>query len=200
MSLILEKNDLSEYLKPTEIIDFETQEIVDCANSLVQGLSDEVVIAKRIYEFVRDEIDHSFGINGKVITCIASDVLKHKQGICFAKSHLLASLLRYLVIPTGFCYQKLIFSDENPTIVLHGLNAVYLKEMDKWIRLDSRGNKEGVNAQFSLEKEMLAFPVRSELGEVDDKIIYIDPNPNVILALKKSKTIEELKGNLPTEL
>lgn len=66
------------------------------------------------------------------------------------------------------------FSDENSSIILHGLNAIYLKEMDKWIRLDSRGNKEGVNAQFSLEKEILAFPIRNELGEVDIKMIYSD--------------------------
>jgi len=72
--------------------------------------------------------------------------------------------------------------------------------MDKWIRLDSRGNKEGVNAQFSLEKEILAFPIRNELGEVDIKMIYSDPNVNVVLALEKSKTLEELEKNLPTEL
>lgn len=200
MSLLLEKDDLSEYLKPSEIIDFGTQEIVDCANSLVQGLNDEILISKRIYEFVRDKIHHSFDIKGKVITCKASDVLIHGQGICYAKSHLLTALLRYLGIPTGFSYQKLIFSDENPSIVLHALNAIYLKEMDKWIRLDSRGNKEGVNAQFSLEEEMLAFPVRSELGEVDIKTVYADPNVNVVLALQKSKTLEELEKNLPNEL
>jgi len=200
MSLLLEKDDLSEYLKPSEIIDFGTQEIVDCANSLVQGLNDEILISKRIYEFVRDKIHHSFDIKGKVITCKASDVLIHGQGICYAKSHLLTALLRYLGIPTGFSYQKLIFSDENPSIVLHALNAIYLKEMDKWIRLDSRGNKEGVNAQFSLEEEMLAFPVRSELGEVDIKTVYADPDVNVVLALQKSKTLEELEKNLPNEL
>jgi transglutaminase-like putative cysteine protease len=200
MSVLLEKDDRNEYLKPSEIIDFEVQEIINCANSLVQGLNDEILISKRIYEFVRDKIHHSFDIKGKVITCKASDVLKHGQGICYSKSHLLAALLRYLGIPTGFCYQKLIFSDENSSIILHGLNAIYLKEMDKWIRLDSRGNKEGVNAQFSLEKEILAFPIRNELGEVDIKMIYSDPNVNVVLALEKSKTLEELEKNLPTEL
>jgi len=77
------------------------------------------------------------------------------------------------------------------------LEGVYLKTMD---RLDSRGNKEGVNAQFSLEKEILAFPVRSELGEVDGKTIFTNPNSNVILALERSKTLTELEKNLPTEI
>lgn len=199
-SLLLEKDDLKEYLKPTEIIDFGTQEIVDCANFLAQGLNGEILIAKRVYEFVRDEIYHSFDVKGKVVTCKASDVLREGEGICYTKSHLLAALLRSLGIPAGFCYQKLIFSDENPRLVLHGLNAVYLKEIDRWIRLDARGNKEGVNAQFSLEKEVLAFPVRSELGESDIRIVYADPNANVVSALERSKTLEELEKNLPTEL
>lgn len=200
MSLSLETKNLYEYLRPSEIIDFGTQAVIDCANSLARGLSDEVFITKRIYEFVRDRIDHSFDIQGKVIPCKASDVLRHKQGICYAKSHLLAALLRCLGIPAGFCYQKLIFSDENPCIILHGLNAVYFKGLDQWIRLDARGNKEGVNARFSLDEELLAFPVRTELGEVDDQKIYAAPNKNVILALEKSQTIAELEKNLPTEL
>lgn len=199
-SLSLAKDDLNEYLKPTKIIDFGTQKIIDCANSLAQGLNGEILIAKRVYEFVRDEIHHSFDIKGKVVTCKASDVLREGEGICYAKSHLLAALLRYLGIPAGFCYQKLVFSDENPRLVLHGLNAIYLKEIDRWIRVDARGNKEGVNAQFSLEKEILAFPVRSELGEADIRMVYADPNVNVVSVLERSKTLEELEKNLPTEL
>ena len=31
---------------------------------------------------------------------------------------------------------------------LHGLNWIYLKEFG-WYRVDARGNKEGVNAQFN---------------------------------------------------
>lgn len=199
-SLLLAKDDLNEYLKPTEIIDFGTQEIIDCTNSLAQGLNGEILIAKRVYEFVRDEIHHSFDIKGKVVTCKASDVLREGEGICYAKSHLLAALLRSLGIPAGFCYQKLVFSDENPRLVLHGLNAIYLKEIGRWIRVDARGNKEGVNAQFSLEKEILAFPVRSELGEADIRMVYAEPNANVVSALERSKTLEELEKNLPTEL
>lgn len=40
------------------------------------------------------------------------------------------------------------------------------KSLNKWIRLDARGNKEGVDAQFDLEQEKLSFLVRSDLGEV----------------------------------
>ena len=54
-----------------------------------------------------------------------------------------------------------------PVLIYHGLNGVYLSDYGKWIRLDARGNKEGVNAQFSVETEQLAYAVRPEMGEED---------------------------------
>ena len=39
--------------------------------------------------------------------------------------------------------------------------------------MHTRGNKEGVNAQFSLEEEQLAFPIRVEKGEEDGLEMYI---------------------------
>lgn len=187
MNLIIEKLDINEYLKPSEIIDFENDAITQYSMSLVHGINSEEARIKIIYEFVRDKIHHTFDINGNIITFMASDVLQYGQGICYAKSHLLAALLRVMGIPTGFCYQKLILSDEIPKIVLHGLNAAYIQSLARWVRLDARGNKEGVNAQFSLSKEMLAFPVRSEFGEVDGDIVYAEPSANVITALKNSR-------------
>lgn len=152
-------------------------------------------------QFVRDHIFHSADKNEDMITCAASDVLKVGHGICFAKSHLLAALLRCKSIPTGFCYQKLILDDETvPVLIYHGLNGVYLKEYKKWIRLDARGNKAGVNAQFSIEKEQLAFPIRPELGEEDDLVVYPEPDVKVLEKLRENKTRTELWDNLPTEL
>lgn len=200
MNLIIEKLDINEYLKPSEIIDFENEAITQYSMSLVHGINSEEARIKMIYEFVRDKIHHTFDINGNIITCKASDVLQYGQGICYAKSHLLAALLRTLGIPSGICYQKLILSDEMPKLILHGLNAVYIRSLDKWVRLDARGNKEGVNAQFSLSKETLAFPVRSEFGEVDGDIVYAEPSANVITALKNSRNAQELTENLPVEI
>ena len=114
---------------------------------------------------------------------------------------MLAALLRCKSIPTGFCYQKLILDDETaPVLIYHGLNGVYIKELEKWIRLDARGNKEGVNAQFSIETEQLAFPIRPELGEVDDYVVYPNPDAKVLERLQKCSTRTQLWEELPTEL
>lgn len=197
----LETENFEDFLSNSEIVDLENEFIKDIAFSLSNGVKDEIDLAKKAYEYVRDNIAHSCDINGEIVTCKASDVLRHRQGICYAKSHLLAAILRCLGIPAGFCYQILILSDEdNPCLGIHGLNAIYLRSIGKWIRVDARGNKEGVKAEFSLEQEKLAFPVRKELGEEDILIIYAFPNKNVIKSLTTSKSVDELIENLPKEL
>lgn len=104
-------------------------------------------------------------------------------------------------IPTGFCYQKLILDDETaPVLIYHGLNGVYMKEYEKWIRLDARGNKEGVDAQFSPDKEQLAFPIRPEMGEKDDLTVYPNPDVKVLEKMRRNQTRTNLWDDLPTEL
>lgn len=193
---------MEKYLESSDIVDFEScDEIRRKSLQLIAGYNSEIDIIKKIYEFVRDEINHSADIDGKVVTCKASDVLKHRQGICYAKSHLLAAMLRFCGIPTGFCYQRLVLHDDTaPYIILHGITAVYLKDMEKWIRLDARGNKNGIDAQFSLEYEKLAFPVRKEKGEEDIWTIYSSPDTNVINTLNKYADPMDLYNNLPREL
>jgi len=191
---------MKEFLKASEIIDFDsTLEIMLLSRELASAAQSEVEFVKLAYEYVRDEIAHSADVGGTAVTCLASEVLRERQGICFAKSHLLAAILRCNGVPAGFCYQKLILDDVwFPFLTLHGFNAVYVE--NKWIRLDARGNKEGVDAQFSLRRERLAFDVRPELGEENFREIYAEPDENVIKALTTHKKIQALWKNLPTEL
>lgn len=201
MQLIPESNELGDYLGSSDIIDFDDAEIRKTLQRLQSVSTNELDLAKNIYEYVRDAIPHSFDIGGMIVTCNASDVLRYGEGICFAKSHLLAALMRSSGIPTGFCYQLLVFDDSDPDYkTLHGLNAIYLKGLSKWIRLDARGNKAGVDAQFSTNKEKLAFPVRAKLGECDYPVIYVQPDGNVIKSLNESTKISELMHNLPSKL
>lgn len=204
MKLQPQFNDLSPYLQANNIIDFGyeiSREVTELSYDITTYSENEMDYIKNAYEYVRDKISHSADMNGKIVTCSASEVLLAKEGICFAKSHLLASILRCNLIPTGFCYQRLILDDESaPYLILHGLNAVYIEQLKKWIRLDARGNKPGVDAQFSFEQEKLAFPVRVEKGEEDIPIIFASPDKNVIEALTNKKSLKDLWANLPTIL
>ncbi|MBQ4522420.1 MAG: transglutaminase domain-containing protein [Lachnospiraceae bacterium] len=201
MNVVPFSNIIEEYLREDTAIDYRSEAIMWLADDLFQKTKNELEFIKTAYEFVRDNISHSADINEDIITCTASEVLKNGHGICFAKSHLLAALLRCKSVPAGFCYQKLILDDDTATVlVYHGLNGVYLKEFKKWIRLDARGNKNGVNAQFSIENEQLAFPIRPEMGEEDSFVVYPNPDVKVLENLRKNKTRTELWNNLPTEL
>jgi transglutaminase-like putative cysteine protease len=201
MQLQLETSDRDAYLATSEVIDFEQAAIRAIATQLSQSASTDGGQAQCIYEFVRDEIPHSFDIKGRVVTCKASEVLQHREGICFAKSHLLAALLRCVGIPTGFCYQRLLLEQENaPEFTLHGLNAIYLTSVDRWMRVDARGNKPGVQAEFDVAQERLAFPIRPELHESEYAVVYAQPNAKVIAALSNNLTLSALIQQLPDQL
>lgn len=187
--------NFEDFLRCTEIIDFDDEAVAAKAKELGGGCDGDVEIAKRCFEFVRDEIRHTNDYKDDVTTCKASEVLANGTGWCYAKSHLLAALLRANGIPTALCYQRLSVFDDGAPYCLHGLNAVYLKDYG-WYRVDARGNKEGVNAQFRPPHEQLAFGLNFE-GEKDIDGLFADPMPVVTEALRKYDTREEVLNNLP---
>jgi Transglutaminase-like enzymes, putative cysteine proteases len=187
-------DDMEDYLKGSEILDFQNYKIQEKALELSRNSKNQFETIKNIYEFVRDEIHHSLDIGCQQVTFKASEVLNNAQGICFAKSNLLAAMLRFLGVPTGFCYQRLTHEGG---YILHGLNAVFLD--NEWYRLDARGNREDVDAQFSVNGEKLAFPV-SKGGEADYPGIYSKPVESVITAFNGVETVDELMEDLPDKL
>lgn len=186
---------MNNYLKETELVDFSHQKVSALASSLSKGCKSDAEIAKNCFTYVRDEIHHSGDYQDKITTYKASDALKYGTGWCYAKSILLAALLRANKIPTGFCYQRLSCSEYVKDVYcLHGLNAVYLKEFG-WYRVDARGNKKGVNAVFNPPHEQLAFELQE--NEYDLEEIYEDPLPEVVEALKKFTSYDEMIHNFP---
>ncbi len=186
---------MKKYLLSSEIIDWKHPTILKKAKELSHGIKTHEEIAKVCFEYVRDVIKHSNDFNMNPVTCKASDVLQHKTGYCYAKSHLLAALLRANKIPAGLCYQRLTIENNQPPFSLHGLNAAYLPDIG-WYRIDARGNKEGVEAKFTPPEEDLAFPVVIE-GEADFSEIWAEPLPEVVSVLSNSKTFQEVFENLP---
>ena len=184
-----------QYLKCSKYIDFKESAVQRLLQSLeLSGLEDEQ-IAKKCFEWVRDNIRHSSDYKMNPVTCKASDVLQHRTGYCFAKSHLLVALLRASEIPAGLCYQRLSLEGDGAPFCLHGLVAVYLKKHG-WYRIDPRGNKTGVDAQFNPPIEQLAFTL-SLKGEADLPEIWADPHPLVVQVLETYKTYDAVYENLP---
>jgi transglutaminase-like putative cysteine protease len=186
---------LDSYLSPSNYIDFTHPLIAEKAQQLARDHHGELELAKACFEFVRDGIQHSWDFRKNLVTCKASDVLIHGTGYCYAKSHLLAALLRANNIPAGLCYQRLSVGTAGAPYCLHGLNAIYLKDFG-WYRVDPRGNKPGVSAQFTPPEEQLAFAI-NEQQEKDLPEIRAEPMPIIVATLEKYSTVMEVYENLP---
>ncbi len=187
--------DMDRFLAASEFIDFDHPAVAAKARELGAGAGSPHELIRRCFEFVRDEVRHSSDFQLNPVTCKASDVLQHGTGFCYAKSHLLAALLRFHGVPTGLCYQRLAADDTGAAFCLHGLNAVHLPGTG-WYRLDPRGNKPGVSTAFCPPREALAYaaslPQERDLPEV-----WAEPLPVVVEVLRSSSRYDEVLRRLP---
>lgn len=190
-----------EYLEETEYVDYSDENIKKLAAVLKAESKGEIELIQKAYHYVRDVVKHSWDVQDTRVTVSASDVLREGVGICWAKANLLAALLRANGIPTGFSYQRLTLGDTPDTgYCIHALNTVFVASCDKWIRLDARGNKEGIQAEFSLDEEKLAFKISSE-GEMDYRDNHSFPDESLMIVLKQSTdAIDMCLHHLPDTL
>jgi transglutaminase-like putative cysteine protease len=187
---------MEKFLRENKYIDFSNPAIQKKSKQLFDDLQTDVQKAKTAYEFVRDEISHSFDVQSQIVTAIASDVLKYQTGICHAKANLLAALLRLQNIPTGFCFQRLTFSnDDSLGYCIHCYNAIYLDR--HWVKVDARGNKEGIKAEFSMSEPKLAFPNRKKYAEYFYNGIYANPHTDTMNILEKASMLQDVMDNFP---
>ena len=183
------------YLNRTDVIDWGHPAVMEQVRALAAGHDNVAAIAKACFEWVRDEVAHSRDFERNPVTWRASDVLLHRTGYCYAKSHLLAALLRANGIPAGFCYQRLSVGDSGPPYCLHGFNAIDLPGVG-WYRVDPRGNRAGIDAQFTPPVERLAFVLQSA-EEVEFANVLADPLECVVDSLRRCGSWEEALANLP---
>ncbi|WP_426504997.1 transglutaminase-like domain-containing protein [Dactylosporangium sp. McL0621] len=187
----------AEFLAADEVVQADHPAVRAAAARLRAGRAGDVEFARAAYEFVRDEVRHSFDAEDPRVTVGAAEVLEHRVGLCYAKSHLLAALLRAEGVPAGLCYQRLAAGGE--TFVLHGLVAVHLN--GRWHRQDPRGNKAGVDARFSLDGPRLAFAIDAAAGECDYATVFAAADPAVLAALRATTDVLTLRtAGLPGEL
>lgn len=187
--------ETSRYLQCTEVIDWDHPAVLERARALAAGRGDVAAIAQACFEWVRDEVAHSRDFERNPVTWRASDVLLHRTGYCYAKSHLLAALLRANGIRAGLCYQRLSVGDSGPPFCLHGFNAIELPDVG-WYRVDPRGNRAGIDAQFTPPVERLAFALQSA-EEAEFANVFAEPLGCVVDSLRRCGTWVEVLANLP---
>jgi transglutaminase-like putative cysteine protease len=185
---------VDEFLASTDVVDWVHPDVVALAKALAGG-PDQTSITARCFRFVRDEIRHSIDRGDQTVTCSASEVLRHRTGLCYAKSHLLAALLRANGVPAGFAYQRLSIDEVGPPFCLHGLNAVLLPGLG-WHFVDARGDRQGISTAFDPPRISLAFQPQL-VGETTFNQIWADPLKVVVDSLEDASSIDELRSRLP---
>ncbi|WET79061.1 transglutaminase domain-containing protein [Amycolatopsis sp. QT-25] len=126
---------------------------------------------------MREEIAHTVDTADPRVTLMASEVPRERAGLCYAKAHLLAALLRSQGVPAGFCSRRTGFP--------HGLNGVDLAGLGRWIRLGPRGDRKGADARFPLrranrrEDERFARTLDPDRGRIDFPTVYTTPSSAV---------------------
>ncbi len=182
---------------------------------------------ERLFRFVRDEIIHSFDLDPETaerlatrrvegfppafvrrgIACRASEALALGHGLCFAKSHLLAALLRFAGHPTGFCYVKLADDERPGRFVLHGFVAVHWQPTGGWILLDPRGDRGCFDDPGAIATECrfeapfsLAYLPDPERGESFLPFIYKRPGKRIVDFLERVPDEKTLRRSLPDSI
>lgn len=186
---------MDDFLRATPVVDCDHPEVRARAAALRGERNDPTVIAGSCFEWVRDEIRHARDTGYTGVPCSASETLLAGAGFCYAKSHLLAALLRANGIPAGFCYQRLSRDGSGAPFMLHALNAVRLPGLG-WYRIDARGDRACIRSFFTPPFERLAYTV-GMTGESNLPEVWSEPLPNVIAALRQASSAAELYDNLP---
>lgn len=185
--------DPADFLANGPVVDRTHPDVIALADLLCAASSSPEEDARRCFTWVRDEIRHSWDAGDHAVSVSASETMRNGTGLCYAKAHLLAALLRHRGVPTALCYQRLAHHDGH---VVHGLVAVHLD--GRWHRQDPRGSTNGTTAEFSTDREILAWDADPAAGEVDYPRLFIEPAAEVVAALRAADRID--RALLPSEL
>ncbi|MEO7496253.1 MAG: transglutaminase family protein, partial [Massilia sp.] len=121
----------------------------------------------------------------------ASEVLAKGVSLCIGKSHLLVALLRANGIAAGLVYQRLRFDALDGPYCTHCLVALRLDD-GGWYRCDARGNRPGIDCEFTPGRENLAFKVE-HVGERLWPEVWAAPWPEVVAAMRVTRDLDHYK-------
>jgi len=189
---LIPPTSITPYLSCSGVINCTNAEIRTLARTVTVSDTDDIERTRTLYTWVRDTIAHSVDSGQGDLIWNAADVLAAGHALCFGKAHLFVALCRALGIPAGLCYQRV--RREDGSWVLHGLAAVYLEQPGKWVRLDPRGNKPGIFADFSIESDAIAYEPSYD-GEWLDQHVYPEPWQEVSHLVVLSSNVQEFIKN-----
>jgi hypothetical protein len=95
-------DDVKRYTKPSATIDSDDKEIVRLASELISGEDDLYVIAFKLGEWTKKNVDYDLSTLTESVSQKASWVLKNREGVCDELTNLFIAMNRALGIPAKF--------------------------------------------------------------------------------------------------
>ena len=186
------------YLEDTIVVDWQTPSVLECAREFGRGAEHEQKRVEAAFLFVRDEIRQSLDGGTDELPCSASQVLKAQTGLSYAKSHLLAALLRAGGVPSGFGYERIVDSETSAGYALHGFVVCWFSSLERWVALDPRGNTATLHTDFRLEgPPSLAHEPDPENGEAVSSVFFARPLKRVVDLLDRGESLGRVRRHLP---
>lgn len=156
-----ERMDL-EYLLPSDYIESDSEEIINLAKKITEGLSDDIEKSKAIHDWIAKNIAYDTGyINKPAKNFSALETLKLKKTLCNGYAKLNAALHRAIGIPTRVIAGTVYYSDKNEDKGgFHAWNEIYIN--GKWINVDVTRDAGYVNSKnkfiFSYQDKYFNIP------------------------------------------
>jgi transglutaminase-like putative cysteine protease len=92
--VILRTLDPLDCLTGDDLVDIDDAGVVALTVFLREQTTSDPDFARAAFEWVCDQAAHSLDVQNPRVTVSATEVLAHRVGLCFAKSHQLVALLR----------------------------------------------------------------------------------------------------------
>jgi len=143
--------NFEQYLKPSELYDFNNEIVKEKALEITRDLKTDEEKAIALFYWVRDEIKYTMGLYRPKIkdNFKASVTMRRKIGFCVSKSILLSTLSRAIGIPARIHLVDLINHKISQKVInrmgtnimhFHGFSELFLN--NKWIKLTPSFDKE----------------------------------------------------------
>ena len=183
--------DVITYLQPTQTIKSDHQMIINKASEIVQGEDDTYIVAVKIADWIKNNIDYDLNTLTAESVQDAVWVINNKKGVCDEITVLYLSMLRSLGIPAKYSY-GVAYSNlpQYEDYVSHAWSEVYFPEYG-WIPFDvtfgqfgyidsshiKLGESIGTN-KSSVAFSWMSYNVDIKTNKLDIKASIKDIQPN----------------------
>ena len=179
-------DDVKAYTKPSATIDSDNKDIVRLASELISGEDDLYVIAFKLGDWTKKNVNYDLSTLTESVSQKASWVLKNREGVCDELTNLFIAMNRALGIPAKFISGVAYTNSEDfeEGFGPHGWAEIYFPEYG-WVPFDVTYGEFGfVDAgHIKLKEGMDANEASTKfqwLGkDIDIKSSPLDINTNI---------------------